>query len=248
MRLRNAVQLAIETSGRGGTLAILRGESVLEDIVLGGASRTAAALTPAVDRALRWCRDRQLEPELISVAAGPGSFTGLRIGVTTAKTLSYATRCPLVAVDSLAAIAAAALADTAGDPGAAVQILVGVTAYRRQVFSGRFARPHLLPPIDAIERRRWLDPLAPPGVEVETETQWKATVQQLSADIALAGDRKLFGDAAARLVRRRSSDAVGVGLLGLRAALTGQWADPMGLTPRYLKPSAAEEKAAQGSP
>ena len=49
---------------------------------------------------------RPAELDLICVTTGPGSFTGLRIGVTTAKTLAYATRANVIGVHTLAAIAA----------------------------------------------------------------------------------------------------------------------------------------------
>ena len=98
--------LAIETTGKGGSLAVFCGEQVLEWTNLGDDRRTAASLAPQLSLTLEHCHRLGRPLSLISVADGPGSFTGLRIGVTTAKTLSYAIGLPLVAVDSLATIAA----------------------------------------------------------------------------------------------------------------------------------------------
>ena len=60
---------------------------------------------------------RPLDIEAVAIGAGPGSFTGLRIGMATAKGIAFATHRPLWAVSSLAAVAHAALA--ADDSGGA---------------------------------------------------------------------------------------------------------------------------------
>lgn len=236
----NVVQLAIETTGRTGSVAILQGESVLHESALPERRRTAAVLTPAVAEAIAWCRQQHLEPNLVAVAAGPGSFTGLRIGVTTAKALSYATRWPLVAVDSVAAIAATVFACSSPQTfGTDDLLLVGVNAYRQQVFTGQFSRGQLLPPIDASPAEP-----DPPGAQVLGSEAWQSVRDQPAPRRWLAGDRNLFGASAdSRFLPRVATDAVGVGLLGLRAARAGRLADPIALVPHYLKLSAAEEKS-----
>jgi tRNA threonylcarbamoyladenosine biosynthesis protein TsaB len=230
---RHSIQLALETIGRQGSLAVTRGDLVLHSINLSSAARTAATLAPEVDRTLRWCRQTGSMPEFLSVAVGPGSFTGLRIGVTTAKSLSYALRLPLVSIDSLASIAAAAVAQT---PEAA-SIVVALNAYRGQVYVGSFERSALLPDLDAIPEG-WSG--HPEGVSVLTDSQWNQARQRLSADTAVAGDVKPLGDRASTALPR-TCDAIGTALLGIRAAIAGQWIDPLQLVPKYLKPSAAEE-------
>ena len=130
------LQIAIETTGVSGSLAVLRGETVLQQRKLDSQHRAAAALAPALSELMRWCRDTQNRPQLVSIADGPGSFTGLRIGVTTAKTFSYATDLPVIAIDSLASIAAVTLLQ---EPDLET-ILVALDAYRGQVFMARFQR------------------------------------------------------------------------------------------------------------
>src|SRR6185295_10241387 len=82
--------LAIETSGRHGSAATLWGDSndrrLVRQIVLTGEQRTAQALAPSLKELLAESEWPANSIELVAVAAGPGSFTGLRIGVTTAKT------------------------------------------------------------------------------------------------------------------------------------------------------------------
>ncbi|MEM1070223.1 MAG: tRNA (adenosine(37)-N6)-threonylcarbamoyltransferase complex dimerization subunit type 1 TsaB [Planctomycetota bacterium] len=231
------IHLAIETTGKLGSLAVMRGSDPVHFVNLSPTLRTAATLAPEVERALAWCRERDEEPEFVCVADGPGSFTGLRIGVTTAKSLSYGLGLPLVAVDSLAAIAAAARENLVERNA----IAVALDAYRSQVYTARFRLDELIPPLDAIPED-WS--AHPQGVAVQPHLQWESELRGLPRDTAIAGDAKPLGDRADQAVARRC-DAIGVGMLGIRAAIAGDWTDPMLLVPRYLKPSAAEEKAAE---
>src|SRR5205085_2589499 len=65
------------------------------------------------ERLLKQVGWRPGEVELVAVVTGPGSFTGLRIGVTTAKTFAYAVGCEVMGVNTLLAIASRAPAGTA---------------------------------------------------------------------------------------------------------------------------------------
>jgi tRNA threonylcarbamoyladenosine biosynthesis protein TsaB len=92
----------------------------------------------------------------IAVGAGPGGFTGLRIGIATARALAQATGVPLVPVSSLAALAAGS-----GDPDGAVAAVLD--ARRGEVFAGVYAgrrelmAPAALPPVELAERLLALD-------------------------------------------------------------------------------------------
>ncbi|MHC4816578.1 MAG: tRNA (adenosine(37)-N6)-threonylcarbamoyltransferase complex dimerization subunit type 1 TsaB, partial [Planctomycetota bacterium] len=71
--------------------------------------------------------------DLIACGVGPGSFTGIRIGIATAATLAYAARVPVLDVGSLHGIACGAPAD-------AERVLVALDARRGHVFAGLFVR------------------------------------------------------------------------------------------------------------
>ncbi len=216
-------------------MAVLRGQRIIRKVNLNPDQRSASTLAPALKEILEWCKQQGHPPSMISVADGPGSFTGLRIGVTTAKTLCYALKLPLVAVDSLAAIAAAALHDHSESH----QIWAVLNAYRGQVFLGKFDRETLLPDPSSVPVN-WT---SHPGTsEMLPEEEWDKQLKEKLEAIDLTGDQKPLG---ARSVDAlpRECDAVGVGLLAIRAAAQEQFCDPMQLVPRYLKPSAAEEKA-----
>ncbi|MFK8114540.1 MAG: tRNA (adenosine(37)-N6)-threonylcarbamoyltransferase complex dimerization subunit type 1 TsaB [Rubripirellula sp.] len=240
---RNAVQLAIETTGRNGSIALMAGESVLRQTNLDRSQRTAAMLAPAIDETIQWSREHDHVIQFVSVANGPGSFTGLRIGVTTAKTLAYALQLPLIGVDSLAAIAAAAYhtSQLTGDHTPLESLLVAVDAYRGQVFAGEFPRHALLPSLDCITEH-WSPYFE--TVSVITTPQLQDQLASRPNTQAITGDKKPLGDHA-DAARPRQCDAIGVGLLALRAALQGLSIDPLLMVPRYMKVSAAEENAAK---
>ncbi len=237
------MQLAIETTGRTGSIAVLLDESVLWQSNLDSGKRAAATLGPEIDLAIRWCKKNHHRLGFVSVADGPGSFTGLRIAVTTAKTLCYALSLPLVAVDSLAAIAASVFHHHRSIDS----LLVAVNAYRGQVFHAALDRSDLLADIAQLAEEGSLSQnwTAHPGsVRIADAEGWQRVLAQRRSDQFLAGDPLPMGDLSSELLER-PCDAIGVGLLGLRSASCDDWVDPIRLVPRYLKPSAAEEKLKQ---
>ncbi len=95
--------LGIDTSTMTGGVALLRGEELMGESVLNIRSTHSERLLPALEKLLS---DGGLKPAdlaLICAVTGPGSFTGLRIGVATAKGLSYALKLPAVGVTTLEA-------------------------------------------------------------------------------------------------------------------------------------------------
>ena len=92
------VILAIETSGESGGAAVLRGGSVLADYSVTAAKRHGAEIAWCIDRAMAVAKLERKDIEVIVANCGPGSYTGLRIGLTTAVTLSYALDRPAIGV------------------------------------------------------------------------------------------------------------------------------------------------------
>lgn len=229
------ILIALETTGKNGSLAILDGETEIWQGHVGVHNRTAAELAVHLDAALRWCNDRAITLQGIAVAVGPGSFTGLRIAITTAKTLGYALDLPIVPVGSLAAIAA-----VTGLPESVSSVLVGLNAYRGQVFAARFLRQELLVPADCIRCNH--------RVEVWPRATWDQQVAEAieSGKTVVSGDRSIVGDDnSPHFADRVETDAVGVGRIASRLiADQAVLVDAFTLAARYVKPSAAEEKAA----
>lgn len=101
--------LAIDTSGPLLSLALQREADIFE-ITLNLGRGDTERLAPALDELFRAANLAPSELSLISAARGPGSFTGLRIGLACAKALSFALNKPLASVSSLEAIAGGAAA------------------------------------------------------------------------------------------------------------------------------------------
>src|SRR5437899_3135914 len=112
--------LILETSQRLGRVALAEREHVIAERELQESRRHARDLVPLVQDLLAqqgW-PPRSLEAVLVS--RGPGSYTGLRVSIMSAKMFAYATRCALIAIDTFAAIerqdrSVAGIVDVIGD-------------------------------------------------------------------------------------------------------------------------------------
>lgn len=98
--------LAIDTSNQTLAVAVVDGQEVLGQSQTMAIKNHSTALMPAIDGLMQAVGMAPKELEQIVVAKGPGSYTGLRIGVTTAKTLAQTLNIPLIGVSSLKAVAA----------------------------------------------------------------------------------------------------------------------------------------------
>ncbi|HJQ78607.1 MAG TPA: tRNA (adenosine(37)-N6)-threonylcarbamoyltransferase complex dimerization subunit type 1 TsaB [Lacipirellulaceae bacterium] len=222
--------IAIESSGPHGSVAALRGERAgvccLEQMLLPDRERTAQSLAPSLRAILHkvdWPADSL---ELVCVTVGPGSFTGLRIGVTTAKTLAYAVGAQIVGSDTLEVLAAQA-------PAAAGRLWTIMDAQRQELFAAAFEV------VDASRPRRISE------TTIMGQETWLAKLQ--------AGDR-VTGPALQQVAARLPAEvlalpvqvwqpmAAAVGQVAWRAYQAGQRDDVWKLLPNYFRPSAAEEK------
>ena len=98
--------IALETSGRSGSVALATGEKYLAQTEFSGPMRHSAELFGAINGLLlRYGKEPQ-QIEQVYISVGPGSFTGLRIAVTFAKTIHLANNSKIIAVDSLDVITA----------------------------------------------------------------------------------------------------------------------------------------------
>lgn len=231
------IVLGIDTSGVSGGVALVTESSVVSEYILDVRRKYSERLMVALDFMLRESGLSLSDIAGVAVSRGPGSYTGLRIGVTAAKTLCYCLGVPLAGVSTLRAIAQA----VAG---------LGVTA---------------VPLIDARENRVYasayvFEPGEVRGVEVVPESlttideviEW---TNDLPGDVCFLGSGAIRHHEILRLRTRarlvltnpasslcRPSD---VALLGLAALKEGQSEDAMDFAPSYLRPSAAEVRWAE---
>jgi len=97
--------LAMDTSTAQVAVAIGDAGAVRGEVRLTGGRRHAEQLAPAIQSLVEWTGVRLDQLAAIAVGIGPGLFTGLRVGVTTAKVMAQALRVPVVAVPSLDLVA-----------------------------------------------------------------------------------------------------------------------------------------------
>ncbi len=216
--------LLLETSGPGGFIAVARGETLCGVRPLEESRRHVRDLVPMTGDLLReqgWKPD-DLAGVLVSV--GPGSYTGLRVGLMAAKTLSYVTGCVLLGIETFAAVAeqvpdAVQQVDVLAD---AQQEKVYVQSFRRNGGGMKAVAPlRICPVAEWLASRDGLAHVSGPGVEAHRER--------------LAG---------LSLIESALSTPQPEGLLrlGLRRFRAGERDDLWTLEPIYLRPSAAEEQ------
>ena len=127
--------LAIETSGRQGSVALCRGDAVPFEVLaqaeLEGGTYSAR-LVPCVGELLHQAGVSKTHFDGIAVVDGPGSFTGLRVGLSTAKGLCEVLAKPLTAVSMLEALAL-----TYGEDGE--QVTAVLDAGRGELYVGEYA-------------------------------------------------------------------------------------------------------------
>lgn len=225
--------LGLDTATATAGIAIVDDDRVLAEARHDTSGRGADLLV-AIDRL---CREAAIAPgqlDAIAIGAGPGSFTGLRIGMATAKGIAFAARRPLWAVSSLAALADDAARELAPPQGAEPGAICAVLDARRgEVFAGVFRAGVAL----ASERVMAPAELAP----------W---VAEVADPIAFAGDAiDAHRDALAPLAPRWLAARTPSGRAVARLALTGARVDAtLGGAPTYIRPSEAEVRYPDGVP
>jgi tRNA threonylcarbamoyladenosine biosynthesis protein TsaB len=167
----------------------------------------------------------------VAVTAGPGSFTGLRVGITTAKAFAYATGAEVLGIDTLEVLARQA-------PAHARVVQAVIDAQRQELFAATFERPDIatalnrrpqaaspqIMPIDA-----WLASLKPGDVVIGPVLS--KLREHLPPEVQIAPESCW------------TPMAGSVGRIAARLYAAGERGDLWRLAPTYLRRSAAEEKA-----
>jgi tRNA threonylcarbamoyladenosine biosynthesis protein TsaB len=219
--------LIIETSGQPGVVALAAGKQLLGEQRLNEARRHARDLAPMLSALLANQSWRARDLEGVFVSRGPGSYTGLRVGVMSAKTLAYATGAPLLALDTFAAIAKQA-------PGEANQVDVVADAQQDKLYVQRFRRQSA----DAA----WE---ATAALAIAPFADWLAT---LTPEVAVMGpglaghEKRLPKEVIVAPREDWQPRAASLLALGMERFRRGDRDDPFAVEPLYLRPSSAEEK------
>jgi tRNA threonylcarbamoyladenosine biosynthesis protein TsaB len=192
-----------------------------------GKARSAQTLAPAIVRLLAEQRIEAQQIGLVATTVGPGSFTGLRVGVTAAKTFAYAVGAQVLGISTLDALAHGVPQSLLA--GVPPEMHVVLDAQRRELFWGRFGGDLTrLEPDRLVPAEEWLSGLRPGTVVT-------------GAGLARPLDRLPAGVVATTPDVWEPSAAV-VGQLAWREFQAGRRDDLWKLAPVYLRPSYAEEK------
>ena len=164
------IVLGIETSGYEGSIALLRDHVSLGEKRLNQPGRRhAQSLVREIDELLKQNSLKSSDVELVAVSRGPGSFTGLRVGMVFAKTFAYAAQCRFIEIDTFEVIAE-------NLPHTISQVLIIEDAQRDDLFVGEYVRNptngwNQVSPIRIVSRDEFLtnrsstDTITGPGIK-----------------------------------------------------------------------------------
>lgn len=220
--------IAVDTSTSTGSLALLDGDQVAAEWSLNSAQTHNRRLLGALDFLLQragWSLD---DADGFAVTTGPGSFTGLRIGLSTVKTLAWSLQRPYVGVSSLDALAAPFSFST-------LPVCPILDARKKEVYFAAYRSEH-------------------PGQQERTGPYVVAKperlIQHIEEPTILCGDgwlayrnllKKKLGELALEApVSCHMIRAAVVAALGQQKLLAGEAEDPMISAPLYVRPSEAE--------
>lgn len=225
--------LALDTCDARGSVALLQDERVLQTAVHNSSEDYSVWLLPAVGRVLRGAQVDMRSIDLYAAAAGPGSFTALRVGLTSVKAWSEVYGKPIAAVPRLVALIAQA------SRGAAPYVAAFTDAQRGQVFGAVYRRQNtdtetVLEPA-VIAREEFV--VSAGGAAGSDPIEW------------ISPDPKCVTHTEAWKARQSRGEAVqviapvlapAVGHLGLAMARQNQLIDALALDANYVRRTDAE--------
>lgn len=213
--------LLVETSGRTGEVAIAEDDRFIASARLDSGRQHARDLIPAVATLFDRAGWSPADVSSVAVSIGPGSYTGLRIGVMTAKALAYATGCELISIPTFHVIAHQA--EIAGD-----SLEVIADGLKGKLYAQPFSRQS--------PSNEW----RPAGkLAIVTEVDWRAS---LSANTLVTGPGVGTVGNLPNVIPESQREPRVATLLALAATGRYACADVFGLEPLYLRPSSAEEQ------
>jgi tRNA threonylcarbamoyladenosine biosynthesis protein TsaB len=222
--------LAVDTTTPSGSVALLEDDVLLGEANIESAATHSARLLRSVDFLLGAHGRDVKDVGAFAVAVGPGSFTGIRIGVGAVKSLAFASGKPVAPVSTLLALAVKLAAD---GPRLVCPLL---DAKKEEIYAGLFEA-----------RKAGLTELIPQGAYTPDAFFARLPARRV---IAFAGSglaayrAKLlpYVRDKARFPRRSSFLAAEIGRIGCGMIREGQGIDAASLEPFYFRRSQAEEK------
>ena len=228
----DVIVLAIDTCDSRGSVALLRDEAALRVVTHVSDEDYSSWLLPAVGECLEGGGLRMEQVDAYAVAAGPGSFTGVRVGLTSVKAWAEVYGKRIVAVSRLEALAAEASEDTAW-------VAAFFNAQRGQVFGAVYRRN------GTGFARSGDEMVIAPGkfVEAAAEAAHGEKISWVSTDAECVVAEEAWKARESRGEKVESVSSVQapmIGRLGLAALAEGRFTDALALDANYVRRSDAE--------
>jgi tRNA threonylcarbamoyladenosine biosynthesis protein TsaB len=242
--------LAVETSGRTGSVAIALGDQMLAQAIFAKPMRHSTEVFPAINSLLKRVDRRAKEIQQVYISAGPGSFTGLRIAVTLAKIMHLTNAARVVAVNTLDVIAMNATDYINEKNEAFGKIATVLDAKRGQFFVAAYERiSHSIPAKNRQQTRNSGKGDVTQGIwgkilpdSLLTASEFLETLGDTSQPTWLLGEglvyyKHKFKAPGVRFLDRKYwyPRASKVHLLGWEKASTELFVDPVKLQPAYMR-------------
>ena len=221
--------LAIDTSTQVSSVAVVSDGKLAAELTMQAKLTHSETLLPHIEEVLGMANQKKEELEGIAVSLGPGSFTGLRIGLATAKAMAYALQLPIVGVPTLRALAW-------HFPVEGFQLLPMIDAQKGNVYVERYMWEH-----GKLLRKTEVQVLSVEEVIRRTE--------ELPGTVVLMGDvisKRIEGKQTLPMhvmlapLHLRMPRAANVALCGLELLKEGKTGNVMDMEPVYIRRSEAE--------
>ena len=271
-QLQGGYLLALDTSTRALTAAISSGGTIVAERSLQGERNHSIQLLPVIDALLKQAGLTPVQLAAVAVGNGPGSYTGVRIGVSVAKTFAWALGIPVIAVSSLEALAYSALRLAEGCAGGPAD---GLTAGENGSGASGMNGAEtiwIVPLLDARRGQAYCAVYAEGGADgwktviadgIRAFSDWAGELTAMAQEAAIrgegpvrilfAGETSKFRDTIASLRERVPAGleiaeteceirAFAVAELGGNRLASGMMDDVHGLVPNYTQLAEAEVK------
>ena len=221
--------LALDSTAEVSSVCVCEGEKLICEITVNTGNTHSQTLLPAVEQTLKMAEMSVNDIDVFACSTGPGSFTGVRIGVATVKGIAYGKNKPCVSVSTLEALAY----NLVGNNGLICPVM---NARRSQVYNAMFKS-------EDGSLTRLCDDRALAISELDEELAGKTEPIYLSGD-GYEITEKGFKNTKIAYVpeRQRYQSAYSVAQVALKKYEAGECVDDAALVPIYLRPSQAERE------
>ncbi len=216
-----------------GGVAILDNDTLIAESLINVKIAHSERLMPEIDHMLKRSNLNMYDIDVFAISIGPGSFTGLRVGLSAVKGLVYATGKKLVSVSTLEAFAW-------NLPFSKYQVCPVLDARKKEVYAAIFRWNRISPESGfesvmnerVIKIEQLLETIYEPTIFLgEGAVIYKGDIEKKAGDLAVFGQPQNMVPYSSR-----------VAYLGMLKAKKGEYDDPASLVPRYLRKSEAEIK------